>query len=129
MPARSVRSQSRAGSSVKGGKGGPKKAEKCATCDKEHKDMRLLECSHAFCPDCLKLIAKEPAQNERPGTKDGRASKASTRGGKKGAPAVKVQYVCSVCNPPEPEPEPEPEPSPHGFCAPCEFVELSSCTF
>ncbi|WAR12456.1 hypothetical protein MAR_026636 [Mya arenaria] len=121
MPARSVRSSSRAGS-VKG-KGGPKKLEKCSKCDNVDKNLRLLECSHAFCPDCQKDMVKEEKKDD----KDGRASKASSKGGRASKAPAKVDYVCPVCNPPPaPPPTPPPEPSQYGECAPCKFEEKTS---
>ena len=113
MSKRSVRSSSRA-STNRGGKGGKKQTlDPCSQCSKEEKNLKLLECSHGFCQDCVKtLVVKEPEEKE----KDGRNSKLSTKGGKKSAPP-KVEYVCSVCNPPEKE-----QDFTYGECAPCKFI-------
>ena len=113
-PSRSVRSSSRAGS-VKSSSKGPagKKPETCAACSKPNKNLRLLDCSHALCPGCLKSSVKEPE------TKDDKPSKMSQKGGnKKGAAGNEEIIVCHVC---DKLPTPQ-EASEHGQCDPCEFV-------
>ncbi|KAH3774351.1 E3 ubiquitin-protein ligase TRIM33-like [Dreissena polymorpha] len=115
MPTRSVRSSSRASTK---GKSGPKKPETCSQCDKADKNLRLLECSHALCPACLKSANPDAP----PGTasKDGRASKMSTRGGRKSAAPtpLPVDVKCPVCT--------KSQPSEYGECAPCKFENKTS---
>lgn len=108
MSKRSVRSSSRAGSVKTSGKAtGGKKQEVCAQCSKANTNLRLLDCSHAFCPECLKTIpTKDPDDKE----KDARSSKMSKKG-----TAPKEGYVCPICNKPE---TPEQDFT-HGECAPC----------
>lgn len=118
-PSRSVRSSSRASSVKSSGKSpGGKRAETCSVCSKPHKNLRLLECSHGLCPTCLKTAVKEPEAKD--GTKDGRSSKMSQKGGKKNA-TQKEEIVCPVCNkPPTPA-----QASEHGECAPCKSFSHS----
>jgi hypothetical protein len=116
MSKRSVRSSSRAGSNKSVGKAGGKKQpptlEPCSQCTKTEKNLKMLDCSHGFCQDCVKTLAIKEPEDE----KDGRSSKMSTKGGKKTA-APKVEYICSVCNPPKEE-----QDFTHGECAPCKFI-------
>ncbi|XP_045192593.2 uncharacterized protein LOC123548962 [Mercenaria mercenaria] len=118
MSKKSVRSSSRTGSVKSGGKApGGKKPEPCSQCTKPNKNLRLLACSHAFCPECLKTLpTKEVESNE----KDGRSSKLSNKGGKKSA-TPKEEPICPICDAPKQE-----EDFTHGECAPCKFEEKSS---
>lgn len=111
MSKKSVRSSSRAGSKSSGKSPGGKKPELCSKCSNPDKNLHLLVCSHAFCPDCLKTLPKKESEKLE---KDGRSSKMSNKGGKKNT-ATKQDYVCLVCNKPE-------QDFTYGECAPCKCL-------
>lgn len=111
MSKRSVRSSSRAGSKSSGKSPGGKKPELCSKCSNPDKNLRLLVCSHAYCPECLKTLPKKESEKAE---NDGRSSKMSNKGGKKNT-AAKEDYVCPVCNKPE-------QDFTYGECAPCECL-------
>lgn len=119
MSKRGGRSNSRAGSVKSTGKApGGKKPETCSLCTKPDKNLRLLNCNHNFCPNCLKTL---PKIDQDPNEKDGKTSKMSNRGGRKST-TPRENYVCPICNkPPEPD-----STKTIGECAPCKFQEKSS---
>ncbi|KAL4234414.1 hypothetical protein ACF0H5_006060 [Mactra antiquata] len=92
----------------------PKKPESCTHCTKPNKNLHLFECTHAFCPDCLKTCPKS-TENK---VNDDTSSKTSNRGGKKPM-EPKEEYLCAICTKPE-------QDFTYGECAPCKFEEKSS---